>query len=34
MRKLTLGILALSVILFSSSFTPKGGEDDWKEVFK
>jgi hypothetical protein len=34
MRKLTLGILALSVTLFASSFTPVEGEEEWKEVFK
>ena len=34
MRKLTLGILVLSVSLFSSSFVSLEGEDDLKDVFK
>ena len=34
MRKLTLGILALSTALLSSSFVPRTGEDDLKDIFK
>ena len=34
MRKLNLGILALAVTFFSSSFTPVEGDEDWKDVFK
>ena len=34
MRKFSLGILALSVTLFTTSFTPVQGEENWKEVFK
>jgi carboxypeptidase Q len=34
MRKLTLGILALFVTLFTSSFAPIEGDEEWKDVFK
>lgn len=34
MRKLTLGILASSILLFTSSFRPVGGEEEWKDIFK
>ena len=34
MRKLTLGILACSILLFTSSFRPVEGEEDWKDIFK
>ena len=34
MRKLTLGILASSILLFTSSFRPKDGEEEWKDIFK
>ena len=34
MRKLTLGFLALSATLLTSSFTPASGEEDFKDVYK
>jgi Iap family predicted aminopeptidase len=34
MRKLTLGFLALSATLLTSSFTPTYGEEDFKDVYK
>jgi Iap family predicted aminopeptidase len=34
MRKLTLGFLALSATLLTSSFAPASGEEDFKDVYK